>query len=121
MTDRFIQGNKTAGIFKSAGLPDHIHLTGNNGNNQGFFVSVNNKTAITFNQAKTSAGTSGQTQWNGKDNGGAYTSNPNTISGNMITTTAKTATTNNGKKDGVYGTSKTIQPPALTMLYCIKY
>lgn len=95
-----------------AGIPNHIHLAGNNGNNQGWFVASSNKTAISFAQAKTSAGTSGTTQWNGKDNGGTFTSNPNTVSGNIITTTAKTAVTNNGSTDGVYGKSTTVQPPA---------
>lgn len=101
-------GNSTI----AAGIPNHIHLAGNNGNNQGWFVASNNKTAISFAQAKTSAGTSGTTQWNGKDNGGGFTSNPNTVSGNIITTTAKTAVTNNGSTDGVYGKSTTVQPPA---------
>lgn len=106
-------GNGTNGNSTiAAGIPNHIHLAGNNGNNQGWFVASNNKTAISFAQAKTSAGTSGTTQWNGKDNGGGFTSNPNTVSGNIITTTAKTAVTNNGSTDGVYGKSTTVQPPA---------
>lgn len=121
LIDKFVQGSNSVGVVKAAGIPDHIHLTGNNGNNAGFFVATGKKTSVTFNQAVTSAGTSGQTSWNGNNSGGTFTSKPDTISGNSITSASKTATTNNGETDGVYGKSTTVQPPALTMLYCIKY
>lgn len=80
LTDRFIQGNGTAGTYIEAGLPDHNH-------------TVSSWGAYGYIDADKSEGMGGYTATTSK----ASASNP------------------------IYGKSNTVQPPALTMRYYIKY
>lgn len=98
LTDRFIQGNNTAGTAKNAGLPniygttldEHGLVVRNTfGGNSGPFSCVLTSSGSAFNNG--SSGNYGQLTFN------ASNANP------------------------VYGASATVQPPALTMRYCIKY
>lgn len=103
LTDRFIQGNATAGTVKSAGLPNitgHLKPTDNSGD-------------WTPDQEYT-------------DYGGAVKS----LSKNMKISQKLSDTLYNGwggfefdasKSNAIYGNSTTVQPPAVTMRYIIKY
>ena len=97
LTDRFIQGNATSGTVKSAGLPN---ITGgyttnrdsvNLGNQSGAFINTNKLNAT---QPADAAGST----WGGV-----------------------TVNFDASKSNSIYGNSTTVQPPALTMRYIIKY
>lgn len=96
LTDRFIQGSGTAGTYKAAGLPN---ITGKAGpynvygsrNNQ---VSVGALTSVKDKDYALGAG-----------GGGPF---------NFVELDAS-------KSNSIYGESTTVQPPALTMRYYIKY
>lgn len=99
LTDRFIQGSDTVGTVKSAGLPNITGTfyitrcdTGDNG-------SATDGKLFTFN------GT-GPSLNNYATYGGINSSRINF---------------NASKSNSVYGNSNTVQPPALTMRYIIKY
>ena len=91
LTDRFIQGSGTAGTVKAAGLP----------NASGTFRAIygNNSGAFSNNGQQTT-----------EDPGNGGTSNNHTV-----------WTMNLSKSNGIFGASNTVQPPALTMRYYIKY
>lgn len=97
LTDKFIQGSNTAGTVKSAGLPN---ITGEF-NGQGF-------NEIDYSSNYTVSGafslTSG-TNWVGR--GGGYAS--------------RGLVFNASGSNSIYGAATTVQPPALTMRYIIKY
>lgn len=97
LTDKFIQGSNTAGTVKSAGLPN---ITGEF-NGQGF-------NEIDYSSSYTVTGafslTSG-TNWVGRGGGKA----------------SRGLVFNASGSNTIYGNSTTVQPPALTMLYIIKY
>ena len=95
LTNRFIQGSGTAGTEKAAGLPN---ITGDTP----LFTIPG---AMTYAGAFSASG----------NNGRGYLSSTNTG-----------GTTNGVKLDAsasnpIYGASETVQPPALTMRYYIKY
>ena len=99
LVDKFVEGSATAGTVKSAGLPN---ITG------------------TF-----------QTRypWNGAAEAatGAFKSPPTTGEATGVQQSANTLVNYNtvsfdaNKSNSVYGNSTTVQPPALTMRYIIKY
>lgn len=95
LIDRFVQGSTTAGTVKEAGLPNI------SGTFSGY--TANNTTNCT----------------------GAFTSDDAVVGG-----PTGTDNTNEGKNtttfeasasNPIYGNSTTVQPPAVTLLYCIKY
>lgn len=93
LTDKFIQGSGTAGTSKAAGLPN---ITGN------FTGGCNSGADSNANGAFAANGTSSE-----KLNGGSW---------------ARTIVNfNASRSSGIYGKSSTVQPPALTMRYYIKY
>ena len=92
LTDKFIQGSATAGTVKSAGLPN---ITG------GMFINAG-RDSIENGAFKYTATV-----------GGGGINNSNTGTGNV--------NFNASRCSSVYGNSTTVQPPALTMRYIIKY
>lgn len=97
LTDRFIQGSATAGTVKSAGLP----------NITGFVRTVNSPT--------------------GADNPGAFNvvnetwTVKNAQGTGTDTTPYQSANFSASRSNSIYGNSATVQPPAVTMRYIIKY
>ena len=97
LTDKFIQGSDTAGTVKSAGLPN---ITG------GFSdIAYQNE-----NGAYTSGAFVKTTQTEGYYNAGGINMNGN-----------DGVDFNASRCSSIYGNSDTVQPPALTMRYIIKY
>lgn len=96
LTDRFIQGSSTAGTVKSAGLP----------NISGQLVT---RPPI----ANTTAG-SGALRYGSNNTEGYTAPRGDASTTNQIFFDAS-------RSNSIYGNSTTVQPPALTMLYCIKY
>ena len=100
LTDKFIQGSGTVGTVKAAGLPN---ITG------GLFRSGAAGTTGLFDNA------------NGSFSGNASrryaVNNTNAQYDGMISTISFDAS----RSSSVYGNSTTVQPPALTMRYIIKY
>ena len=92
LTDRFIQGSGTAGSVLEAGLPDHMHYL-----DQTAGYSYNSEGYDTFFTIKYA-----------NDRGRHY----NLARGNMG---------NASDSNDIYGRSATVQPPALTMRFYIKY
>ena len=99
LTDRFLQGSASVGTVKDAGLPN---ITGEISNNMGNFVG----------------------QWG--DSYGAFFSKGST----QLADPASYGTRFNkpasfgfdaSRVNSIYGSSLTVQPPALTCLICIKY
>lgn len=104
LNDKFIQGNITPAIKRDSSIPTHYHGFGlNNNDNGGTFVAVNNAEKLELKQ------NSGIRGWNGSGGGGGYGGDIPTADCNMITTIEK------------YTSDLVVQPPALTMRYCIKY
>lgn len=95
LTDKFIQGSGTAGTSKAAGLPDHKHLFTHT---QSYAYSFYGSTAF-------------------------YTSEIQPEFGNGVhhLDAARSALGNASGSNSIYGKSTTVQPPALTMRYYIKY
>lgn len=91
LTDRFIQGSGTAGTIKSAGLPN---ITG--------YI----KAASYTDNISGGAFTADITNYGGVGTGGYLT---------------QTFNFNASRSSSIYGASSTVQPPALTMRYYIKY
>lgn len=92
LTDKFIQGSDTAGTVKSAGLPN---LSG--------FISK-----------PASLGVDG-VLFSQKSDGGSNNLDNTSTNGKSI------AKFDASKYNSIYGNSNTVQPPALTMRYIIKY
>lgn len=105
LADKFIQGNATSGTVKTAGLPN---ITGNitpqipTGANS--YVSAPTSVSGAF------------------ANGSSGTRNYWTSSGTTSKSDWGWATTfEASRSSSIYGNSTTVQPPALTMRYIIKY
>lgn len=96
--DRFPQGNATPGTVKAAGLPN---ITGE-------WATVDMGGRETYSNGAIIAGTTNLNRA------------PITSSGGH-TMYDITLTLNASKSSAVYGNSSTVQPPALTLLPCIKY
>ena len=102
LIDKFIQGSNTAGTIKTAGLPN---ITGTL-TSRGFVNSGN---------------------WAIQSGSGAFSRTSTASSDYMCTgqTTnspvSATYTFNASNSSSVYGNSSTVQPPALTLKYIIKY
>lgn len=98
LVDKFVEGSATAGTVKSAGLPN---ITGNSSNQSGA-LNVPNESSGAFADTRAStvalAGTS--------DGYYGY--------GRVLSIDAS-------RSSSIYGNSTTVQPPALTMRYIIKY
>ena len=109
LTDRFIQGNATSGTIKSAGLPNikgdvsfrTINLPDNN---LILGESIASPTGTFYKTTKS---------WSGS-HGALPTSNYSPYEMEQLNMDAS-------RSNSVYGNSNTVQPPALTMRYIIKY
>ena len=100
LTDKFIQGNSTVGTVKSAGLPNITGTILNRYVNQGPQpVSTDGAFYSNYSSAEIMSGSSVSNTTN------AYTN----------------AILDASRSSSVYGNSNTVQPPALTMRYIIKY
>ena len=95
LINRFIEGSETAGTVKEAGLPN---IAGKSRWWQSEKVGGSDTGALSI----TSAGTSGG--YGGSYNKGNYAMSIDA-----------------SKSNPIYGASDTVQPPAITMKYCIKY
>lgn len=102
LTDKFIQGSSTAGMVKAAGVPN-LH---------GYFSLVNSE--VFFNQS------------------GAYADGVFYKSSNIVDNAGNFQVVSHGegissldfdayRYNSIYGNSNTVQPPAVTMRYYIKY
>ncbi len=100
LTDRFIMGSSEAGMIKEAGLPNITGQLKDNNNDFGLFASLNVGSSGAF---TTSAG--------GRRRGG----------GDSATHNPKIVDFDASRSNAIYGASATVQPPAVTMLCCIKY
>lgn len=105
LTDKFIQGNSTSGTVKSAGLPN---ITG-----RGVTVQAVDNTA-------------GQGLWTRGGNGAIYAGGNWARTGTLSGYAAHENYTSEicidaSRSNSIYGNSTTVQPPALTMRYIIKY
>lgn len=106
LTDRVVQGSATAGSILAAGLPE---ISGDVQFRMATFGS--NNTAVTL------------------SNGGAFLYSSGTYSSSYGTLAGGSGTTSStagvrfaaSNSNSIYGNSTTVQPPALTMIYCIKY
>ena len=92
LADRFIQGSGTAGTVKEAGLPDHKHYVNHT---QSYYYSQHGAEAF-------------------------YTVNINREYGRYIDE-GRGNMGNASASNAIYGKSTTVQPPALTMRFYIKY
>lgn len=92
LIDKFIQGSNTAGIEKTAGLPN---ITGSHN--------------IIFGTIESSSGAFTHSQFYSKGYGSSSGNNSANISFDA------------SKSNSIYGASDTVQPPALTMRYYIHY
>lgn len=106
LVDKFVEGSATAGTVKSAGLPDITGVLSLHGGEQ---ASIINRAAATNNALYGSGGSETQYRTGAdlrvKNNAGSY--------GNINFSASRSSS--------IYGKSTTVQPPALTMRYIIKY
>ena len=106
LTDKFIEGSATSGTIKSAGLPN---ITGTIGFTTG--VSAGKENHLYPQQTTGAFAEEASLQ--------------NNISNDAATATASLAASrakfDASRSSSVYGNSATVQPPALTMRYIIKY
>lgn len=100
LTDKFIQGNATSGTVKSAGLPN---ITGN-------FVTRGSSGAASF-----PISSSGAFSYS------AGSSNSWSMTLQNTSADRKVYEFDASASNSIYGNSTTVQPPALTMRYIIKY
>lgn len=105
LTDRVVQGGATAGTALAAGLPN---ISGSFDLRKGS-TNASSTIALGFNKS-------------------FYSSSSSTLSPTVaysVTTvdayTPQTANFDASRSNAIYGNSNTVQPPALTMIYCIKY
>ena len=103
LTDRVVQGSATAGTALAAGLP----------NITGYFQQPNKNIGMWEVYGSVSGAFSGQggTEITERLSKTAYTSTGSAIGINIDAS----------RSSAIYGNSNTVQPPALTMIYCIKY
>lgn len=97
LTDKFIEGSATSGTVKSAGLPNITGRVSKNGTGVGYYENQTGALELTIQSLKTVEGTAGP-----------Y---------NMACDIKFDAS----KSNSIYGNSTTVQPPAVTMRYIIKY
>lgn len=101
LTDRMIQGSDTAGTILEAGLPNITGATASSSGNYGVMV---------------------QTGFSGS---GAFYGNsqqfPAWLASGGDRQGLSSLSFDASRSNTIYGNSTTVQPPALTMLYCIKY
>jgi len=102
LADKFIQGNATAGTVKSAGLPN---ITGT--------IVVSDSQVGNFNTATISGALGHETQ------GEVCVANSGTT--HLSSGGNSKITFDASKSNAIYGNSTTVQPPALTLQYIIKY
>lgn len=103
LTDRFVQGSNNPGTIKAAGLPNISGVAK-------VAYGENNKTENTG-ALQTKIYTTGSAS--GRQDGGSGSD------GEPIQ--SATITFNANKSNNIYGNSTTVQPPAITMRYIIKY
>ena len=101
LVDKFIEGSSTAGTEKSAGLPN---IEGN------FAFGVVSKSAWDVTTVNGAFYANEATSRNAVNNNGYDTR-----------TSSSRAYFDASRSSSVYGSSTTVQPPALTMRYIIKY
>ena len=112
LIDRFVQGNATAGTVKSAGLPN---ITGAIGGGTGAGGPAGSGSGIGFLRDTMISGCfRPSTNAYGAESGSGGGTVP---SGYPVLT----ANLDASRSSSVYGNSTTVQPPALTMRYIIKY
>jgi len=92
LTDRFLQGSTTSGTVKDAGLP----------NITGLLVSTT-------------------TAYQGVVASGCFHASQNSPFATMGSNTGTQLNFSAASSSAIYGSSSTVQPPALTCLICIKY
>jgi microcystin-dependent protein len=94
LTDKFVQGSGTVGTVKSAGLPN---ITGSVGEIECHKINMSKSGALSYTTPS-----------------GGYTGQSGNIAHTTIGFNAKSS-------NSIYGNSTTVQPPAVTMRYMIKY
>lgn len=99
LVDKFVEGSATSGTVKSAGLPN---ITGN--------ASFGGSIGLLYGNSSDSAS-------------GAFYPNLQKAGGTLSTTSGSSYSVglDASRSSSVYGNSTTVQPPALTMQYIIKY
>lgn len=97
LVNKFIQGNATSGTVKSAGLPNITGSFWKNGVNCGYFDGVS-----------------------GAFGGTPFSTHPVAVESGTYSLYA-TVNIDASRSSSIYGNSTTVQPPALTMRYIIKY
>ena len=102
-TDKFLQGHTTAGTSKSAGLPNITGFTAS------FPWTAENHGAWT----QSSGGTAGPT--------GAFYTGGWARSGKKDGREGQSTYFDASRSNSIYGGSTTVQPPAVTVRFCIKY
>lgn len=112
LTDKFIQGSGTVGTVKAAGLPN---ITGSIGGGTGAGGPAGNGSGVGFLRDtmidgcfQPAAGKYGGETGSG---GGTLPSGHSVLTANLDAS----------RSSAIYGKSTTVQPPALTMRYIIKY
>ena len=112
LVDKFVEGSATAGTVKSAGLPN---ITGSIGGGTGAGGPAGNGSGIGFLR---------DTMINGcfQPAAGNY-GNETGVGGGTVPSgyPVLTANLDASRSSAIYGKSTTVQPPALTMRYIIKY
>lgn len=103
LADKFIEGSATSGTIKSAGLPNIIGSVGFGVNGASYWDAMGGSTSGAFAASEQSS-----TQ---------RLTNP----GYATRTASGYASFDASKCNSIYGNSTTVQPPALTMQYIIKY
>ena len=104
LTDKFIQGNSTSGTVKGAGLPD-IQGTAFILSANSYSARISPLTGVFDGSTKTDTPMFNSTQSGGVPSTGTY---------NQLVFRAS-------KANSIYGNGTTVQPPAVTMRYIIKY
>lgn len=103
-TNKFLQGHTTAGTVKAAGLPNITGFTA------GFPWNADNHGAYTSGRY---SGTHGPT--------GAFYAGGWARSGRKDGREGSSTFFSAARSNSIYGNSSTVQPPAVTVRYCIKY
>ena len=104
LTDRFIQGNNTAGTVKSAGLP----------NITGWFGNIGAKSGVHFGLQTVTSYAEGAFYIDA-----SRVSNVNDYNAAALSTGVRDIMFDASLSSSVYSNSTTVQPPALTMRFAI--
>ena len=102
LVDKFVEGSATSGTVKSAGLPN---ITGK--------ISNSVDTSMCLVGANANRGTGALNTSAGGKRPNVFNSDTGTYAGEI--------TLDASRSNSIYGNSTTVQPPALTMRYIIKY